>query len=153
MQEQLGGDAAGEGAIEVGIAIVEGVDHVHRRSDGAGGFVHVAVECRVGVGIDDAGSEPEAGGVDDGGGGGCVDGGADTGDFSGMDPDLTVLDRAMAGGHDSGAAEDDVGGRWRRLRTCEDGAGEDQKQRHHMGEVSRERAWTAKTHQRRPPDG
>ena len=72
--------------------------------------------------------------------------------LAGMHPHGPVLDGAVAGGHDGGVLKDDVGGR-RGLGAGEEGAGGDEKEWERAGEAGRERAWTAKTHQRRPPDG
>ena len=108
VEEQTGGDAAGERAIDGLVLIVEGVFHDHLRRDGAGGLIDVVVECDVRVAIDDAGRKIFAFGVDDGGAGGSVDGFIDGGDFAVFDQDRAVLNDAVGDGHHDGVLDDDV---------------------------------------------
>ena len=64
VQQHGRGDAAGQGAVDGFVLVVEGVDHHHLRSDGAGGLVHVVVERDVRVRVDDPRSEIFSAGVD-----------------------------------------------------------------------------------------
>jgi hypothetical protein len=101
VQKEFGCHPSGQRAIEVRTAIVERVDHVHRRRNRAGGLVDVAVQRRVRVRIDDAGRQPHAGRVNHRCGRGRVHAAAHSGDLARMHPHRAVFDGAVTGGHDS----------------------------------------------------
>src|SRR5262249_29849357 len=112
---------AGEPVVDGLIVIVESVDHHHVRSDGAGGFVHVAIEGDVGVGVDDAGSEIFAAGVNDRDPGRCVNFRTDSGDLAVLNVDAPVGNVAVSGSHDDGVLDEDIG-EGRRGRVLGDGS-------------------------------
>ncbi len=65
MQQQRGGHASGQRAIDGLVLVIEGVNHHHLRGDRAGGFVHIVIERDVRVRVDDAGSEIFPSRIDD----------------------------------------------------------------------------------------
>src|ERR1700733_5979835 len=105
VKQERGGDAAGEGAIDGLVLVIEGIFHHHVRRDWAGRFVDVLVERDVRVAVDDAGCKVFSSGIDDGGVGGGADGGAYGGDFAVLDVDGAVLDVAVGDGHHGGVLD------------------------------------------------
>ena len=114
VQQQRGGDAAGQAAIDGLVLIIEGVHHHHLRRDRAGGLVHVVVERNVRVRVDDARREIFASGIDHGGAGGGVHVFAHGGNLSVLDVDAAVLNIAVGDGHHHGVLDQNFIVRWRR---------------------------------------
>ena len=127
MQDVRGGDAAGEGAIDVGVAGIEHLlDRRHRRHRNAA-LVDAAVDRDVRMAVDDAGHDEAAAGVDDAGPVRGVQAVTHGGDAAVADQDLAVRDLAIGDGENGGVAHQRhrvlfvrgrLGGRrarWRRL--------------------------------------
>ena len=113
MQNIRGRDAASEIAIDVDVFGIQHVGDVRDRRDRDAAFVDVAVHRDVRVAIDDAGHDELAVGVNDlrvfrrf-----AMDW-ADFGDFSVLDQDGAVLDRAVRDGQNRGVLDEHDCGRW-----------------------------------------
>ena len=121
VQDVGGGDAAGQVAVDVDVI---GVEHVFNAGHGANGHAALvdAVGGDVGVGVDDAGDDVEAGGVNHGGAARNAHPPAHPRDLAVADEDGAVLDGALGHRQDGGVLNDgDAGGlprRRRGLRSC-----------------------------------
>src|SRR5579883_2747027 len=91
VQQQRGGHAPGQRAVDGLVLVVEGVLHHHLRRDRTGGFVDVVIQRKMGVRIDEAGREILAAGIDHRGRSGSVDGLANGGDLAVLYIDAAVL--------------------------------------------------------------
>ncbi len=123
MQQERRGYAAGQGAVDCLILIIEGVFHHHVGRDRAGGLVDVVIERDVRVTIDDAWGQVFASGIDDDCARGRIHGFADRGDLAVLDIDGAILDVAVGHGHHGGVLDDNVvvgGGRGLPERGCRD---------------------------------